>query len=273
MCFDSNWTQCPNLTDTPMSSMCCMSDSTCMPISNGTDTTTLICCSDDQGCLTFAPIPCDLQLQNDTATPTGVIKTLDFSPLEPCAGQCCPHGYSCNGTICALDDDQSTATSPASPTNSILPADLSQSSSISPTTTLTAMYDATVTSAPVSSSPESPSSITIDTSMVSRPLSSQPAQTAIPMDGSSTGAPESTAMASAGSQNAQNQSYKKLILPITLSAVAIWLIMVFVAWKALKRRKRKLCEVKKPDIYFEKPPVPAKERRKWSTMPNFELAS
>jgi hypothetical protein len=87
------------------------------------------------------------------------------------------------------------------------------------------------------------------------------------------GAPQATTTASsAGAQGAQDQSYKKLILPITLSAVATWLILVFVAWKVLKQRKRKRCETNDAKIYLEKPPVPSKDKRKWSTMPRIELS-
>jgi len=261
------------LIDTPVSSMCCMSSSVCMPISNGTDTTTLICCSDDQGCSTFPPIPCDLQLQNDTATPTGVIKTVDFSPLEPCAGQCCPHGYSCNGTICSLNADQSPASLLSSSATSLLSAAQSQSSSMTPTITANAMFGSTTASNLSSSSGEISSSLVIDTSMVSRPLSSQPAPTANSMSGSSgSGASQASPAAPLGaSEDSGDQSYKKLILPITISAVATWLILVFIVWKVLKRRKRRRCDTKQANVYLEKPPVPMKDKKKWSSMPRFEL--
>jgi hypothetical protein len=86
------------------------------------------------------------------------------------------------------------------------------------------------------------------------------------------GTPQATATASsAGAQGSQDQSYKKLILPITLSAVATWLILVFVVWRVLKRRKRR-CETNDAKIYSEKPPVPSKDKRKWSTMPRIELS-
>jgi len=53
-----------------------------------------------------------------------------------------------------------------------------------------------------------------------------------------------------------------VIVPITVVAVAVWLLLVFGAWKILKRRKRKAWEEKNPQEQFEKPEVPPKAAKK-----------
>jgi hypothetical protein len=274
MCFDSSWTQCPDLVDTSLSSMCCMSYATCTPISNGTEMTTIVCCSDDQGCPTFAPISCNLQLQNNTANPTGQFKTTDFSPLEPCNGLCCPHGYACNGTMCLLDDgNQSAAPSSALTTNTLLSAALAKSSAITALTTNTpaTSFPSRITPTPEASSAEFPTSVAIDTSQLLRSFSSQAVQSSTASSLlTGNGAPlPTTQSSSSGTQRTQDQDYKKLIVPITVVAVAAWLLLVFAAWRILKRRKRKACEEKNPQEQFEKSEMPPKSAKKRSL--RFEL--
>lgn len=243
-----------------------------MPISNGTQMTTIICCGDDSGCPTFAPISCDIQLQNNTANPIGLFKTMDFSPLASCAGLCCPHGYACNGTMCLLDDEvQSTST--GIPAYSLFSAALSESTTLlgfSDTSTESNTATTTISSILITSS-TSPSLVPTAVTIY---ITTSPAggasgsQSILPTSPSKISQPLPTTESSE-IQQTKTQNYKKVIVPISVVSVAAWLFLVFGAWKILQRKKRKACEEKSQEVGLEKPQVLPKSGK--SRLLRFEL--
>ncbi|KAF4636087.1 hypothetical protein G7Y89_g1983 [Cudoniella acicularis] len=92
-----------------------------------------------QDCTVIQPIPCDITQQNATLHPDNLLKTTALSATLPtCGTNCCPFGYSCNGTVCEQNAAQNVApgTSPSA-TSTIVPASSSSPESTSSPSTLT----------------------------------------------------------------------------------------------------------------------------------------
>ncbi|KAI2466622.1 hypothetical protein F4781DRAFT_347274 [Annulohypoxylon bovei var. microspora] len=94
---------------------CCETGATCNLLAANT---TILCCPTNSNCDKISPITCDLGLQDPATNPSAEIKTTALNGvLTTCAGKCCPFGYSCDGTNCAKDADQSKKP-PVKPTSS-----------------------------------------------------------------------------------------------------------------------------------------------------------
>ncbi|KAJ5719748.1 hypothetical protein N7493_007326 [Penicillium malachiteum] len=90
------------------SNFCCASSTSCI----STDSeTTIICCPSGESCDYISPITCDIQQQNATAHPESSIKTtLLNGTLPTCGEKCCPFGYTCENSLCAMNTNETTHT-------------------------------------------------------------------------------------------------------------------------------------------------------------------
>ncbi|KAI1090624.1 hypothetical protein F5B19DRAFT_315528 [Rostrohypoxylon terebratum] len=143
---------------------CCEADATCDVLAANT---TVLCCPQGANCDKISPITCDLGLQDPAANPEAEIKTTVLDGvLTACAGQCCPFGYSCDGTNCVRDADQSKRPTVKEPSSS------SGSSSQTPSPTATSTHKSTTVavsgvntaSASASAAPETQTPPTTSTS-------------------------------------------------------------------------------------------------------------
>ncbi|KAL4996191.1 hypothetical protein BDV10DRAFT_173025 [Aspergillus recurvatus] len=88
---------------------CCASSSTCIGLDGGSS---VICCPEGQNCSYIQPITCDVTKQDASLHPNNVIKTTRLDDdLPTCGNACCPFGYTCQGSFCAMDDTASPSTS------------------------------------------------------------------------------------------------------------------------------------------------------------------
>ncbi|KAL4928284.1 uncharacterized protein BDV17DRAFT_264637 [Aspergillus undulatus] len=91
---------------------CCSSGSTCIGIDNGSS---VICCPDGQDCTYIQPITCDVTKQDVSLHPDNVIKTTRLGDdLPACGKACCPFGYTCQGSFCAMDEPAASTPTSAS---------------------------------------------------------------------------------------------------------------------------------------------------------------
>ncbi|KAL4743188.1 hypothetical protein BDV11DRAFT_179172 [Aspergillus similis] len=131
---------------------CCSSLSTCIALDGGSS---VICCPEGQDCSYIQPITCDVTKQNATLYPDNVIKTTRLDDdLPTCGNACCPFGYTCQGSFCAMDN---TASSSASTSTSTSTSTRSSTASSSTTTSSapSAESSASSTRSQTGSSPES----------------------------------------------------------------------------------------------------------------------
>lgn len=113
-CTLSGYTAC-NKAGLP-GNFCCPSSNTCAVFNSGQSA---ICCPANSNCSTIAPIDCDIQKQNATASPSSSLFTTNLSAtMDTCLGKCCPQGYKCDGTNCVLSSSSTPASSAASSTSS-----------------------------------------------------------------------------------------------------------------------------------------------------------
>ncbi|KAL6230218.1 hypothetical protein BDW75DRAFT_223300 [Aspergillus navahoensis] len=95
---------------------CCSSSSMCIALDGGSS---VICCPEGQDCSYIQPITCDVTKQNASLHPGNVIKTTRLDDdLPTCGNACCPFGYTCVGSFCAMDDIASSSTSTSASTRS-----------------------------------------------------------------------------------------------------------------------------------------------------------
>jgi hypothetical protein len=89
-------------------SFCCPQKSRCISLAGDTSA---LCCPEGRDCERIKPIICDTAAQDVDKFPTAPIKTTVFDvELKKCNGdRCCPFGYTCAGTECLRDEDQSKA--------------------------------------------------------------------------------------------------------------------------------------------------------------------
>ncbi|KAL4990194.1 hypothetical protein BDW68DRAFT_154747 [Aspergillus falconensis] len=93
---------------------CCSSPSTCIVLDGGSS---VICCPEGQDCSYIQPITCDVTKQSAILHPENVIKTTRLDDdLPTCGNACCPFGYTCQGSFCAMDDATSSSTSTSTST-------------------------------------------------------------------------------------------------------------------------------------------------------------
>lgn len=141
-CGAATFSQCSG-TGLP-ADFCCPSTATCITLFKNT---TVLCCPNGSICTTIAPITCDIQQQNSTAHPEGLLKTTVLnSTLVRCGSACCPLGYSCTpGNQCSMDANQQYVQSSSS--SSSVPT---ATSSSSPTTTAALpVSNSTISSIPI----------------------------------------------------------------------------------------------------------------------------
>ncbi|KAL4900006.1 hypothetical protein BDW74DRAFT_183146 [Aspergillus multicolor] len=106
---------------------CCPSSSTCISLNSGSS---VICCPEGQACAYIQPITCDVAKQNASLHPNNVIKTTRLDDdLPTCGNACCPFGYSCHGSFCAMDDTASSSTSVTSTRSTTTSASVATSES------------------------------------------------------------------------------------------------------------------------------------------------
>ncbi|KKK12423.1 hypothetical protein P175DRAFT_0235973 [Aspergillus ochraceoroseus IBT 24754] len=150
---------------------CCSSSSTCVTVDSGSS---VICCPSGQSCAYIQTITCDVSQQNATLYPDAVIKTTRLDDKLPtCGDSCCPFGYTCQGSICGMDDTSSSTStttqsktqteSTSSSTASISTATTTSSSSSSSTTTTTTDATASITPTVSSSTTTTDASTTLST--------------------------------------------------------------------------------------------------------------
>ncbi|KAJ5715252.1 uncharacterized protein N7483_012433 [Penicillium malachiteum] len=90
------------------SNFCCSSSTSCITTDSET---TIICCPSGESCNYISPITCDIQEQNATAHPESSIKTtLLNGTLPTCGEKCCPFGYTCENSLCAMNTNETTQT-------------------------------------------------------------------------------------------------------------------------------------------------------------------
>lgn len=137
-CSLSGYTPC-NKAGLP-GNFCCPSSKTCQAFNGGRSA---ICCPSNSDCNTIAPIECDLTKQNATAFPSSDLYTTDLSsPMDTCAGKCCPQGYKCDGTNCIVSSSSApTSSAPFSATSTSKP-----NPTTSATTTLSAQQSSSESS-------------------------------------------------------------------------------------------------------------------------------
>jgi hypothetical protein len=117
-CVANTYTQCAGIQASLPPAFCCPPTSTCLPLAGNT---TLLCCPTGNDCSTIQTIPCDISLQNSTAHPDNILKTTELTvPLSQCNGQCCPFGFTCDGTNCVRNKDQNSVPSAATSTSTTI---------------------------------------------------------------------------------------------------------------------------------------------------------
>ncbi|KAG4425772.1 hypothetical protein IFR04_000979 [Cadophora malorum] len=134
-CPDTSQNQC-NQAGLP-DNFCCPATTTCIPLAGNT---TVLCCPSGSSCDTIKPITCDISAQNVTLNTDSTLKTTALTlPLPTCGGQCCPFGYSCDGSNnCVKNEDQQIAPGPATSSSSSSAAPTSSTSrNSSPSSTTT----------------------------------------------------------------------------------------------------------------------------------------
>lgn len=106
---------------------CCASNDTCIPFNSGASA---ICCPPGSTCLSFEPIPCDINALNATAFPSNPLHTTALTAdLPACGAGCCPQGYACQNNQCTTNSPSSSAsTSSASSTSTSKPSATSSTS-------------------------------------------------------------------------------------------------------------------------------------------------
>ncbi|KFY86496.1 hypothetical protein V500_07585 [Pseudogymnoascus sp. VKM F-4518 (FW-2643)] len=136
------------------SNFCCPTGTNCVTLASNT---TLLCCPAGTTCDAINTIVCGTSNQNATLHPESTIKTTNLGgKLESCGiDQCCPFGFSCNGSgkeaICVKDLDQKLlappVTSPTSAAQSTSPSSTStpQAGSTSPAESSTTLSPLNVT--------------------------------------------------------------------------------------------------------------------------------
>lgn len=106
------YTQCKGSLDP----FCCPSSSECIGLD---DASSVICCPKGQDCAFIQTISCDVQQQNSTLHPKNQVQTTRLDDELPrCGGSCCPFGYECHGSVCALASSSSKSTSTAAAASS-----------------------------------------------------------------------------------------------------------------------------------------------------------
>lgn len=132
-CANSTATACSTVDPRLPGNICCGTGTSCISIDNGSSA---ICCPDGFDCSAIQPILCEISLQDPSQHPDSAIQTtLLNSTLHKCGNNaCCPFGYSCSGSNCLLDIDESKGFHQKGTTTSVPDA----SSTSSPTATATA---------------------------------------------------------------------------------------------------------------------------------------
>lgn len=132
VCSSGGLTACPNAIP-----FCCQTGTTCLALSS--DKSSVLCCPPEapDNCQVLQPVQCDLQSQNQTANPRGLLLTTSFdSALPTCGSGCCPLGYNCvNGkcqqssavaalqaSITSSSSTTATSTATGTPTTTALPS-------------------------------------------------------------------------------------------------------------------------------------------------------
>jgi hypothetical protein len=126
-CANSTATACSMVDSRLPGNICCGSGTSCISIDNGTSA---ICCPNTIDCSAIQPITCEISLQDPSQHPDAAIQTtLLNKTLDTCGDSCCPFGFSCSGSICLLNIDESkgfhqkgTATSVPNVTNTSSPS-------------------------------------------------------------------------------------------------------------------------------------------------------
>ncbi|KAL4868267.1 hypothetical protein BDV12DRAFT_170050 [Aspergillus spectabilis] len=128
---------------------CCSSSSTCVGIDGGSS---VICCPEGQDCTYIEPITCDVTKQDASLHPDNVIKTTRLDDdLPTCGNSCCPFGYSCQGSFCAMND------TPSSTSTSSTTTEESESTTTSTSTTTTLEFSAEPTESSTTTTAETTS--------------------------------------------------------------------------------------------------------------------
>lgn len=124
---------------------CCPETSRCISLAGATSA---LCCPEGKDCQRIKPIICDASAQDAAKFPGAPIKTTIFDvPLSKCGDDgCCPFGYSCAGTECLRDEDQSKPpkdTEGSKPPSSTATTEPSSTKTGGPTLIITNPGDAT----------------------------------------------------------------------------------------------------------------------------------
>ena len=130
-CANSSYTQC-NKNNLP-GNFCCPPAHNCVAFNNDQSA---ICCESGKDCSTISSISCDISKQNATASPESQLFTTNLQfTLPTCGDKCCPQGYACTGTQCALSNNSASAISSSSqaPTSTASSASASSTSKASST--------------------------------------------------------------------------------------------------------------------------------------------
>lgn len=118
---------------------CCPSTTTACIVFNSASSA--ICCPTGSDCKQIQPLSCDITQQNSTLHPQNPLHSTELTgPLPPCGGSCCPHGYSCQNSLCIMDEQKSStsttsAASSASTSASTTSASVSNIAANVPSTT------------------------------------------------------------------------------------------------------------------------------------------
>ncbi|KAL5335281.1 hypothetical protein BJX70DRAFT_375444 [Aspergillus crustosus] len=156
---------------------CCSSTSTCVSVDSGSS---VVCCPEGQDCSYIEPITCDVIKQNASLHPNNVIKTTRLDDdLPTCGDLCCPFGYSCQGSFCALDDRSSSTTtrsttteesttSPTSTKTTSESTDISQSATTTTAETTSDSEESTTGAIATITSDPSPTIVTLSTPTLSQ---------------------------------------------------------------------------------------------------------
>ncbi|KAL3477963.1 hypothetical protein BJX99DRAFT_225197 [Aspergillus californicus] len=132
---------------------CCSSSSSCVSLDSGSS---VICCPEGQDCTYIEPITCDVSKQNATLHPDNVIKTTRLDDeLPTCGNSCCPFGYSCQGSFCAMDESSSSSSTTQT---TVATTSRSTSESTTESTPSTTSTESTESSAETSTTTAEPTS-------------------------------------------------------------------------------------------------------------------
>lgn len=146
------------------SDFCCPKNTSCEALAGDTSA---LCCPAGGDCSRIQPISCNVRLQDPQSHADGPVFTSIFDiDLPKCGTNCCPFGYTCVGSGCTRDTDQSKEPSSKPPSSSAssstaTPASstaTSASSSASATTTTASTSAHTTTPAAVATTTAAPSS-------------------------------------------------------------------------------------------------------------------